>query len=77
MRVFSDIAYGAYLGSLPMIAVIGLLTYIGLLTTAILASGKKWSRRLRRVPVKAHRALAGLTLVLATLHLLMGISLYV
>ena len=77
MSFFADLAYGTYLGSLPMIAVIGLLTYVIILATAILASGKKWSKRLRRVPVKVHRAMGGLAIVLATLHLLMGISLYV
>lgn len=77
MNFFSDLAYGFYLGPLPMIALIGILTYAMILTTAILASGKKWSKRLRRVPVKVHRTMGGLAIVLATLHLLMGISLYV
>lgn len=76
MIFFADLAYGAYLGPLPMIALVGLLTYVLILATAILASGKKWSKRLRRVPVKAHRAMGGLAIVLATLHLLLGISLH-
>jgi DMSO/TMAO reductase YedYZ heme-binding membrane subunit len=76
MSFFADLAYGAYLGPIPMIGIIGLLTYVIILATAILASGKKWSKRLRRVPVKVHRAMGGLAIVLATLHLLMGISLY-
>ncbi len=77
MSFFSNLAYGTYLGPLPMIALVGLATYAMILITAVLASGKKWSKRLRRVPVKVHRALAGLAIVLASLHLLMGISNYV
>ena len=77
MTFFRDLAYGAYLGPLPMIGLIGLATYAIFLTTAVMVSAKRWSKRLRRVPVRVHRwmGIAGLTL--ATLHLLMGISLYV
>jgi len=77
MSFFADLAYGTYLGPFPMIALVGILTYVIILATAILASGKKWSKRLRRVPMKVHRAMGGLAIVLATLHLLIGISLYV
>ena len=77
MSFFADLAYRTYLGPFPMIALVGILTYVIILATAILASGKKWSKRLRRVPMKVHRAMGGLAIVLATLHLLIGISLYV
>jgi uncharacterized membrane protein len=77
MNFFSDLAYGAYLGPFPMIAVVGFITYVIILATAIMASGKRWSKRLRRVPVRAHRAMGGLAIVLATFHLLMGVSLYI
>lgn len=77
MSFFSDLAYGTYLGPFPMIALVGFITYVIILATAIVASGKKWSKRLRRIPVKVHRAMGGLAVALATLHLLMGVSLYV
>ena len=77
MRVFSDLAYGVYVGPLPMIALVGLVTYGLFLTTAALVSAKRWSVRLRRVPVRVHRWMAIGALVLATLHLLMGLSNYV
>ncbi len=59
-----------------MIAVVGFITYVIILATAIMASGKRWSKRLRRIPVSVHRGMGGLAIVLATFHLLMGISLY-
>ena len=77
MRLFSDLAYGTYLGPLPMIAVVGFVTYALFLTTAILVSAKRWSARLRRVPVRVHRWMGIVAITLATLHLLMGLSNYV
>ena len=77
MGFFRDFAYVMHLGPFPMIALVGFLTYTLILATAILASGKRWSRRLRRVPVKVHRAMGILAILLATLHLLMGVSTYV
>jgi uncharacterized membrane protein len=77
MSLFRELAYGAYVGPFPMLAVVGFATYALVLATALVASGKRWSRRLRRVPVKAHRAMGMVAVVLATLHLLMGLSTYV
>jgi len=77
MSFFANLAYGTYLGPLPMIAVIGLLTYVIILATAILGLGKRWSKRLRRVPFKVHRRMGILSILLATIHLLMGVSAYV
>ena len=77
MRWFNDLAYGTYLGPLPMIAIVGFVTYALFLTTAVLVSTKRWSKRLRRIPVRAHRWIAITALLLATLHLLMGLSNYV
>lgn len=77
MSFFSDLAYGAYVGPLPMIAVIGFVTYALILSASILASGKRWSRRIRRVPVSVHRGVGIVAVLFATLHLLMGVSLYV
>ena len=77
MRVFADFAYGFYIGPLPMIAVVGFVTYTLFLATAALVSAKRWSARLRRVPVRVHRWMAIVAVLLATLHLLMGLSSYV
>jgi hypothetical protein len=77
MGIFRDLAYGTYVGPLPMIAIIGLVTYVVIVTSAILASGKRRFRALRRVPVWIHRWLGIFAILLATLHLLMGISAYV
>jgi len=77
MSVFADFAYGIYVGPLPMIAVVGFVTYTLFLTTATLVSAKRWSARLRRIPVRVHRWMAIVALLLATLHLLMGLSTYV
>lgn len=76
MSFFADLAYGTHLGPFPLIAVVGFATYTLILITAVVASGRKWSKRLRRVPVKVHRALASLAILLATLHMVMGISSY-
>ena len=77
MGIFKDLAYGTYVGPFPMIAIIGLVTYVVIVTSAILASGKRRFRALRRVPVWVHRWLGIFAILLATLHLLMGLSSYV
>ena len=77
MQFFSDLAYGTYLGPLPMIAIVGFVTYALFLTTAIMVSAKRWSKWLRRVPVKVHRWMGITAILLATLHLLMGLASYV
>ena len=77
MPWLGDLAYGAYLGPLPMIAIVGFVTYTLFLTTAILVSAKRWSVRLRRIPVRVHRWMGIAAILLATLHLLMGLSNYV
>ena len=77
MDFFRDLAYGTTLGPFPMIAGAGLATYLMILATAILGLGKRWSKKLRRVPFKIHRRMGILSLLLATIHLLMGVSAYV
>lgn len=77
MSFFRDLAYGAYIGPLPMIAIVGLVTYVVIVSSAIMASGKRRFRALRRVPVKVHRWMGILAILLATLHLLMGLSSYI
>lgn len=77
MEFFTRWAYDVSIGRFPFIAIAGLVTYASFLMTAGLVSGKRWSKRLRRVPVRVHRWMALWSLAWATLHLLMGISLYV
>jgi len=77
MDFFRGLAYDVSIGRFPFIAVAGFVTYSSFLVTALMVSGKRWSKRLRRVPVRVHRWIAIWALAWATLHLLMGISLYV
>ncbi len=77
MDLFRDLAYGVYWGPFPMIALVGFATYGVLLVAASLALGRRRIVALRRLPMKTHRYLGFLALVLGTLHLLMGISAYV
>lgn len=77
MEFFANLAYGVSLGSFPMIAIVGFATYLVIFVTILLGSGKRWSRWLRRVPMRVHGGLGILALILATLHLLMGLSSYV
>lgn len=77
MDVLRNWAYAVSLGGFPLIALIGFITYALFLTTAILVSAKRWSARLRRVPVRVHRWMGISAIALATLHLLMGLSSYV
>ena len=77
MTFLSNFAYGAYLGPFPIIAIVGFLSYTSIVATAILASGWSRSKRPRRVPVRVHRAMGLLAILLATLHLLIGVSAYV
>jgi hypothetical protein len=76
MRFFQDLAYSVFLGPFPLIAVMGFATYITLLMAAVIGLGRRWSKRLRRLPPRAHRSMGLLTVVLGTIHLLMGVSLY-
>lgn len=73
MVFLRGLAFGTYLGPFPLVAWVGLVTYSLILAAAILAGGKKWSPRLRRVPVKVHRAMGILAVLMATLHLVMGL----
>ena len=77
MDVLRNWAYEVSLGGFPLIALIGFATYALFLTTAILVSAKRWSVRLRRVPVRVHRWMGISAILLATFHLLMGLSSYV
>lgn len=77
MQTLSDWAYGVQIGRLPLIAVIGFVTY-GLFALAAFAMiARRWSKSFTRLAFKLHRWIAYAALLLATFHLLLGLSLYV
>ena len=77
MQTLSDWAYGIKLGRLPLIAVVGFVTY-GLFALAALAMiAKRRNRSFTRLAFKLHKWLAYAGFLLATFHLLLGVSLYV
>ncbi len=77
MGFFSDLAYGYSVGRLPMIAVVGFITYGLFLVAALVMVLRRVNRRFLRVSFKLHRWIAYVALLAATLHLLMGLSSYV
>lgn len=77
MGFFRSLAYDVTLGTFPLIGVIGIATYSLFLLAALLTGLKRWIKPLRRLRVRTHRTIALVALVLATFHLLMGISIYV
>ena len=77
MGFLREFAYSYHLGPFPAIAIVGFATYAVFLVTAVLVSLKRSVPSLRRIPVKVHRMLAIAALLLATFHLLLGISIYV
>lgn len=68
-----DLAYYLILGK-PLIMWIGILTYLCLLATATI--GALNYRGITVIPFKWHPFLAVTTIVLATLHAIMGLAAY-
>jgi len=77
MSLLRGLAYDYTLGGFPVVALVGFATYALLMVTATLVGLKRVSKRARRVPVRVHRNLALIALLLATIHFLMGLSIYV
>ena len=77
MTLLSDFAYGIYAGPLPMMAVVGFVTYGLFLAAAAVMLSRRWFKRFARRAFRLHRWLAIAALLAATLHLLMGLSSYV
>lgn len=77
MDFIRHIAYASSFGPFPVVVWVGLLTYLLFVSTAGLTSLKRWNKTLRRVPVKVHRRLAVAAVVVATIHLVLGMSIYV
>ncbi len=77
MGLLREFAYGVYLGPFPMIAIVGFVTYALVTITAFLAWARRWSKTVRRVPMKLHRRMGVIAALVATFHLLLGVSIYV
>jgi hypothetical protein len=77
MGFLRDVAFGTIWGPFPVVVWIGLATYVLLLLTAALAGLKRRIKALRRVPMAVHRGLAVAAILLATFHLVLGLSAYV
>jgi hypothetical protein len=77
MQTLADWAYGVQVGRLPLIAVVGFVTYGVLALAALAMIARRWNRSFIRLAFRLHRWLAYVGLVVATFHLLLGVSLYV
>jgi len=77
MNTLRALALDHYWGPFPVVVLIGFATYALFFAAALLAGLKRWVPRLRRVPVKVHRRLAIAAIILACVHLVLGISVYV
>jgi hypothetical protein len=77
MDFLRNVAFGTIWGPFPVVVWIGLATYVLLLLTAALAGLKRQIKALRRVPMAVHRGLAVAAILLATFHLVLGLSAYV
>lgn len=77
MSALRDVGYGISLGPLPLVVWIGLVAILIMIVAAALASLKKQVPLFRKVSVRAHRAMAGVGIVLALAHLVIGLSAHV
>jgi hypothetical protein len=77
MQTLSVWAYGVRLGAFPLIAVVGLATYGAFALAALVTIVGRRTAKVRRLAFRAHRPIAYVAILLATVHLLLGLSLYV
>ena len=77
MTLLSAWAHDVRLGAFPLIALVGFATYAAVVLAASAILVGRRIGRLRRRASKIHRAIAYVALLLATFHLLLGVSLYV
>ena len=71
--MISEIGYTLILGK-PIIFYLGILTYIFLLLTIILVLLTK--KGIKNIPINYHRWAGYLTVIIATIHGLLGLSIY-
>jgi len=74
MEIIRRISYTYFLG-LPVIAYLGIFTYFLLILTSVVMVLNR--KRITRFPLKYHSRLAYLTIISATVHGIMAISVYV
>ncbi len=73
MTIIQDLAYRLYWG-LPLAGWLGILTYISLISTAsVMVLTRKG---IKRFSINTHKNLARLTIILATIHFVFAISVY-
>ncbi|MFP4630902.1 MAG: hypothetical protein ACLFN7_01945 [Candidatus Acetothermia bacterium] len=73
MEIIRQISYRYFLG-FPVIAYFGVFTYLLLLLTSLVMVLNQ--KRITRFPLKYHHRLAVLTVIFATIHGIMAISIY-
>lgn len=74
MEIIRGISYRYFLG-LPVIAYVGIFTYVLLLLTSLVMILNR--KRVTRFPLKYHSRLGYLTILSATVHGIMAISVYI
>ncbi len=67
MHTLARWAYTSFLGH-PVVFYLGILTYLFVISTALIAILRAKSARMRRIPVTVHRRLATVAIGSATLH---------
>ncbi len=74
MQTIANWAYNMYFG-LPLVGWLGILTYIFLISTgSVMVLTRK---KIKRFPLSVHVTLARITIILATIHFIFGISAYI
>ncbi len=76
MAALRAFGYGHSLGPFPVVVWFGIAALVFFLTAALLAGLKKQVPLFRKVPVRAHRAIALVGFAFAVIHLLLGLSTY-
>ncbi len=73
MQFLQNIAYQMILG-FPVIGYLGIFSYLFLLATALVMVLTR--RKIKRIPPKYHFMLARITIVLATVHGILALAVY-
>ncbi len=76
MGALRDFGYGVSLGPFPVVVWVGLAALVFMILAAGIAGLKKQVPALRKVSVRAHRAMAVTGVLLALVHLVLGLSSY-
>ncbi len=74
METIAQWAYNSFFG-LPLVAWLGIITYIFLLAAGAVQVLTR--KKIKRFPLSVHVTLARITIILATIHFIFGISAYI